>query len=160
MNGSVRCCQRRPGGVAHGDELLPARVGDDGRVIVRRRVGVAGLAQELDVRHHGRHADDAAGVDLVAAALDLVLREGLVLGAARLRGLDVEEGRHRHHRMVFATSVINASIASSDAIANDGYELILIVENFNQQRHGVGLAANMARHHRYRAELAHRPRVT
>src|SRR6185295_18160318 len=35
------------------------------------------------------------------------------------------------------------------------HELILIVENLDQQRHGVGLAADMARHHRHRAELAH-----
>src|SRR5450631_3437693 len=40
------------------------------------------------------------------------------------------------------------------------YELVFIVENFNQQRHGVGLAANVAGYHRDRAELAHRPRIT
>src|SRR4029079_12534147 len=40
-----------------------------------------------------------------------------------------------------------------------GYELIFIVENFDQQRHGVGLATDMARHNGYRAELAHSPRV-
>src|SRR3954452_3606494 len=39
------------------------------------------------------------------------------------------------------------------------YELILIVENLNQQRHGVGLAADMARYDRHRAELAHGARV-
>src|SRR3978361_642984 len=30
------------------------------------------------------------------------------------------------------------------------YELIFIVENFDQQRHGVGLAANVSRDHRNR----------
>jgi hypothetical protein len=39
------------------------------------------------------------------------------------------------------------------------HELILIIENFDQQRHGVGLAADMARHHGHRAELAHGARV-
>src|SRR6185295_12057843 len=35
------------------------------------------------------------------------------------------------------------------------HELILIIEDLDQQRHGVGFAADMAGHHRYRAELAH-----
>src|SRR5262245_33697210 len=35
------------------------------------------------------------------------------------------------------------------------YELIFIVEDLDQQRHGVGLAADVARHDRHRAELAH-----
>src|SRR5436305_6332062 len=35
------------------------------------------------------------------------------------------------------------------------HELIFIVENLDQERHGVGLAADMARHHGDRAELAH-----
>src|ERR1700733_4629752 len=39
------------------------------------------------------------------------------------------------------------------------YELIFVVKNFDQQRHGIGLAANMARHHRHRAEFTHRARV-
>src|SRR3954470_22151915 len=40
-----------------------------------------------------------------------------------------------------------------------GHELIFIIEDFNQQRHGVGLAADVPRYHRHRAELAHRPRI-
>src|ERR1700712_1425550 len=40
------------------------------------------------------------------------------------------------------------------------YELIFIVENLNQQRHGVGLAADVSGYHRHRAELTHRARVT
>src|SRR4051812_10387577 len=39
------------------------------------------------------------------------------------------------------------------------HELIFIIENLDQQRHGVGLTANMPRHHRHRAELAHRARI-
>src|SRR3954452_2005546 len=39
------------------------------------------------------------------------------------------------------------------------HELIFIIEDFNQQRHGVGLAADVPGYHRYRAELAHRARV-
>src|ERR1700686_3825647 len=39
------------------------------------------------------------------------------------------------------------------------HELIFIVENFDQERHGVGLAADMAGYHRHRAELAHRARI-
>src|SRR3954469_24554423 len=35
------------------------------------------------------------------------------------------------------------------------YELVFVVENLDQQRHGVGLAANVSGYHRYRAELAH-----
>ena len=58
-----------------------------------------------------------------------------------------------------ATSVTSASSASSEATANDGHELILVVENFDMQRHGVGLAANVAGHDRHRAELAHGARV-
>src|SRR5689334_8432565 len=38
-------------------------------------------------------------------------------------------------------------------------ELILVVENLDMQRHAVGLAADMAGHHRDGAELAHRARV-
>src|SRR5260370_35699821 len=40
------------------------------------------------------------------------------------------------------------------------YKLVFVVENFNQQRHGVGLAANVAGYHRDRAELTHCPRIT
>src|SRR3954452_6439081 len=40
-----------------------------------------------------------------------------------------------------------------------GDELVFVVENLDQQRHGVGLAADVARHDRDRAELAHRTRV-
>src|SRR6185295_1479687 len=40
-----------------------------------------------------------------------------------------------------------------------GNELIFIVENLDQQRHGVGLAANVPGYHRHRAEFAHRARV-
>src|SRR3954451_10914562 len=39
------------------------------------------------------------------------------------------------------------------------HELILIVEDLDQQRHGVGLAADMARHDRHRAEFPHGARV-
>src|SRR4051812_28005952 len=39
------------------------------------------------------------------------------------------------------------------------YELVFVVENLDQQRHGVGLAADVARHHGHRAELAHRTGV-
>src|SRR6476660_90339 len=35
------------------------------------------------------------------------------------------------------------------------YELIFIVEDLDQERHGVGLAADVARDHRHRAELTH-----
>ena len=62
-------------------------------------------------------------------------------------------------RMVFATSVISASIASKRGDRERRHELIFVVENLDQQRHGVGLAANMSRHHRHRAEFAHRPRI-
>src|SRR3954469_14258744 len=34
--------------------------------------------------------------------------------------------------------------------------LIFVVENLDQQRHGIGLAPNVARDHGYRAEFAHR----
>ena len=40
-----------------------------------------------------------------------------------------------------------------------GDEIILVVEDLDVQRHRVGLAADMARDDRHRAELAHRPRV-
>ena len=33
--------------------------------------------------------------------------------------------------------------------------VVLVVEDFDMQRHGVGQAADVARHHRDRAELAH-----
>ena len=36
-----------------------------------------------------------------------------------------------------------------------GGELVLVIENFNVQRHGVRLAANVAGDNRHRAELAH-----
>ena len=36
------------------------------------------------------------------------------------------------------------------------HELIFVVEHFHMQRHGVGLAADMPRDHRHRAEFAHR----
>src|SRR3954470_18346212 len=39
------------------------------------------------------------------------------------------------------------------------YELIFVVENLDQQRHGIGLAADMARHDRHRAEFAHGARI-
>src|SRR5437868_2530589 len=39
------------------------------------------------------------------------------------------------------------------------HKLIFIIEDFNEQRHGVGLAADVSRYHRNRAEFAHRPRV-
>ena len=37
--------------------------------------------------------------------------------------------------------------------------LVFVVEHFDVQRHRVGLAANVARDHRHRAEFAHRPRI-
>ena len=40
-----------------------------------------------------------------------------------------------------------------------GREVVLVVKNFHVQRHGVGQAADMARDHRHRTKLAHRPRV-
>src|SRR3954470_10008362 len=39
------------------------------------------------------------------------------------------------------------------------YELIFIVEDLDQERHRVGLAADMARHHGHRTELAHGTRI-
>ena len=36
-----------------------------------------------------------------------------------------------------------------------GDEIVLVVEDFDMQRHGVGQAANVAGHHRHGAELAH-----
>src|SRR5262249_39991778 len=38
-----------------------------------------------------------------------------------------------------------------------GGEGVLIIEDLDLERHGVGQAAYMARHHRYRTELSHRP---
>jgi hypothetical protein len=40
-----------------------------------------------------------------------------------------------------------------------GHRLVFVVEHFHVQRHGVGLAADVTRHHRHRAELAHGARV-
>ena len=40
-----------------------------------------------------------------------------------------------------------------------GDKIIFIVERLDMQRHGVGLAADMAGHHRDRAEFAHRAGV-
>ena len=40
-----------------------------------------------------------------------------------------------------------------------GDEIVLVVEDLHVQRHGVGLAADMAGHHRHRAELAHGARI-
>ena len=55
----------------------------------------------------------------------------------------------------FETSVTRASPASSDGDREGGDEIILVVENFDLQRHGVGQAANMAGDDRHRAEFAH-----
>ena len=38
-------------------------------------------------------------------------------------------------------------------------EIVFVVENFDMQRHGVGLASDVARDHRHGAELAHGARV-
>ena len=38
-------------------------------------------------------------------------------------------------------------------------EVVFVVENFDVERHGVGLAADVAGHHGDRAEFAHRPGV-
>src|SRR3569623_37586 len=37
-----------------------------------------------------------------------------------------------------------------------GDEVVFVIEHFNVQRHGIGEAADVARHHRYCSELAHR----
>src|ERR1700742_2557430 len=40
------------------------------------------------------------------------------------------------------------------------HELIFIVQNFNQQRHGIRFATDVTRYHRDRAKLAHSASVT
>ena len=65
----------------------------------------------------------------------------------------------RHSRADFAASVTSASSASSEAHGEGGDEVVLVVEDLDMQRHGVGLAADVAGDHRDRAELAHRARV-
>ena len=49
----------------------------------------------------------------------------------------------------------SASSASSEATAKARDEVVLVVEDLDVQRHGVGQAADMAGDHRDRAELAH-----
>ena len=71
------------------------------------------------------------------------------------RGLPRDRRRSAIRATVFSTSVTSASTASSEATAKAAGEIVLVVEDFDMQRHGVGLAANVARHHRHRAELAH-----
>ena len=56
---------------------------------------------------------------------------------------------------VLTTRVTRASSASSEATAKAAAKSILVVEDLDLQRHGVGLAADVAGDHRHRAELAH-----
>ena len=58
-------------------------------------------------------------------------------------------------RQVLRTSVTSASSASSEATAKAADEVVLVVEDLDVQRHGVGLAADVAGDDRHRAELAH-----
>ena len=54
-----------------------------------------------------------------------------------------------------AGRVTRARSASSEATAKAAAPQVLVVENLDLQRHGVGLAADLAGDHRDRAELAH-----
>src|SRR5450756_2033896 len=40
-----------------------------------------------------------------------------------------------------------------------GHKVVFVIKDLHVQRHGVGLAANVAGYHRHRAELAHRAGV-
>ena len=65
----------------------------------------------------------------------------------------------RHATSCFNASVASASSASSDATANAAPRLVFVVQDLDVQRHRVGEAADVPRHHRHRAEFAHRARI-
>ena len=62
-------------------------------------------------------------------------------------------------RRLLSTNVASASSASSDATANAGTKQVIVIENFDLQRHGIRQPADVTRDDRHRAELAHGARV-
>ena len=60
---------------------------------------------------------------------------------------------------LLTTKVTSANSANSEATANARTKLIIVVEDFDMQRHRVREPANVAGNHRHGAELAHRARV-
>ncbi len=149
-----------------------------------RDAGVA--AGRLDDRAAGRQQAAALGVldhgdrDAVLDAAARVAR--LELGQqARAAGVDAQQlaraawrrssaaipratPRLAHPCCRASTSFFAPSVAErqqrQDRRHREGADdVVLVVEDLHLQRHGVGLAADVARHDRHRAELAHRARV-